>query len=191
MQSILTILSLLFCVVLQAQNPGPTRFARTGIVVGVAMGASSIQQSATSFSAEQQLGLTFPNIKLGTMISSRTALLLYLPGTVYTYNKEGRKRDRGFEGIVPSVQFWATDRFWLLGGAGLGMDAPAFYDIKDKTERKFYFGTAALAGLGYEIWRKKRFAVDIQGRVHYGRIKFPTERHEGLAFSLLLGFNIY
>lgn len=191
MRSILTIFSLLFCLVLQAQNPSSARFARKGIVVGGALGLSSIQHNAPGFSAEQQLGLSLPNIKVGTMVSSCTALLLYLPGTVYTYNKEGRTRDRGFEGIVPSVQFWAGDRFWLLGGAGLGMDAPAFYDIRDKTERKFYFGTAALAGLGYEIWRKKRFAVDIQGRVHYGRIKFPTERREGLAFSLLLGFNIY
>lgn len=125
------------------------------------------------------------------MISPRTALLLYLPGTVYAYKNEGRERDRGFESIVPAVQYWVGDLLWLLGGVGLGLDAPAFYDIKEETERKFYFGTAALAGVGYELWRKGRFALDLQGRVHYGNAKLPKGRRDGLAFSLLVGFNFY
>jgi hypothetical protein len=78
-----------------------------------------------------------------------------------------------------------------MGGVGLGMDAPAFYDIKGEEERKFYFGASALAGTGYEIWRKGKFACDIQGRVHFGTAKLPNGTQKGSVVSFLIGFNWY
>lgn len=174
-----------------AQLSGQNTFQRKGLVLGGAAGISSIRMSTPSHADEHQMGLSLPNLKIGYMVSPRTALLVYLPGTVYSFNQEGRERDRGFEGILPSVQYWAGDRLWLLAGVGLGLDAPAFYDIKEASERKFYFGSAALAGLGYEFWRKRRFALDVQGRLHYGNAKLPEGKRDGLAFSLLLGFNFY
>jgi hypothetical protein len=71
------------------------------------------------------------------------------------------------------------------------MDAPAFYDIKNKEERKFYFGPAALAGTGFEIWRKGSCTLELQARVHYGATKQPEGTLKGLAYSVLFGFNFY
>ncbi len=126
MKSILVLLFISFSLSLHAQSSDQGGFERKGFLLCAAFGVSSIQLSTPGLPGENQLGLSLPNLKIGTMIGRRTAALIYLPGTVYSYDLEGRKRDRGFEGIVPSVQFWAADRLWLLGGVGLGMDAPAF-----------------------------------------------------------------
>lgn len=191
MRSILIFFIIAFCFSAGAQQPDHKKFERKGILLGGALGVSSLRLSSPAFPEDRQMGFSLPNIKIGAMLSPRLAMLLYLPGTVYTYKWGGRQRDRGFEGIVPSVQYWAGNRLWLLGGVGLGMDAPAFYDIKDKEERRFYFGTSALAGAGYELWRKERFTLDVQGRVHYGEANTPDGKRKGLAFSILLGLNFY
>lgn len=191
MRSIQVLLLLCFCFSATAQTPNTKPFERKGFVFGGAIGISSLQLSSSSISEAKQVGLSFPNFKFGTMVSPRMAILLSLPGTVYQYKWGDRQRDRGFEGILPSVQYWLLDRLWLLGGAGLGLDAPAFYDIKEASERKFYFGTAALAGAGYEVLRRGRFVLDMQGRVHFGSINAPEGRRNGLAFNLMFGFNFY
>lgn len=174
---------------LNAQNQN--NFERKGFIFGTALGLSSLNLIFINKPSQNETSLSFPNFKIGTMISPKTALILYLPGSIYTFKNEGRERDRGFEAITPSLQYWLKGRFWILGGAGLGMDAPAFYDIKNETERKFYFGGSALAGTGYEVWRKGKCALDLQARVHYGTAKFPEGVRSGLAFNFMVGFNWY
>ena len=49
--------------------------------------------------------------------------------TVYAYTGTGRARKRGIEGLFPSIQYWPSSRVWLSTGAGLNLDAPAFYDM--------------------------------------------------------------
>jgi len=190
--------SLLICIIvflslsLFAQSTEFKSFERKGLIIGAAFGVSSIHLSFPEQASFSQTNASFPNIKIGAMISPKLAILAYLPGTVYSYSGNGsRKRDRGFEGIVPSVQYWLKDRWWLLGGAGLGMDAPAFYDIKNESERKFYFGSTLLAGTGFELWRWKNCALDLQGRVQYGTAKMPEGIRKGVAFSVGVGLNLY
>lgn len=166
-------------------------FERKGFFFSAAVGASSIGLKLPGQPAQQEITASLPNFKVGKMLTHRTALLVSLPGSLYTYKGAGRKRDRGFEAIVPSVQYWIQDRWWVLGGAGLGMDAPAFYDIKNEEETTFYFGRAVAVGTGYELWRKGNMAVDIQSRVQYGAIKVPDGTRTGLAVSLLVGLNLY
>jgi hypothetical protein len=134
---------------------------------------------------------SLPNIKLGKQINSKHAVVLYLPGTLYQYKESGRQRDRGFEAILPSYQYQINKKTHLIIGAGLGMDAPAFYDIKNETERKFYFGTAAIAGIGYELFKSGNFSLDLQARFQYGHIKMDEKIHEGMAFNLLIGVNYF
>lgn len=168
-----------------------TDFQRKGFIFGVSVGTATTRLTTAALPTQKQSSFSLPNIKVGTMLTPRTALILYLPGSIYSYKESGRVRDRGFEGIIPSLQYWVKDRWWLLGGAGLTLDAPAFYDIKDETERKFYFGPSVVLGTGYEVWRKGRFALDIQSRVHYGTANVPQGKKEGLAFNFLLGFSWY
>ncbi len=164
---------------------------RSGFVFAAAAGVSALRLHAPAQTAETFVNASAPNFKIGWMMNERTALLLSLPGSLYKLKTDGRPRDRGFEGFVPSVQYWLTPRCWVLGGAGAGMDAPAFYDIKNETERKFYFGAAALAATGFELWKRNTFAVDVQARVHYGNISLPAGRLSGTACSLLVGINWY
>jgi hypothetical protein len=179
------------CLFNTAYSQNKPTVQRKGFIFGTAAGISAIRLSATGSPTETQAGLSFPNFKIGTMLSQRTAVLLYLPGTIYEYKGVTRTRDRGFEGIVPSVQFWPKDRWLVLGGAGLTLDAPAFYDIKNEEERKFYFGPSVLAGTGFEVWHKGKFALDVQARVHYGTAKVPEGTRKGLAFNVMLGLNWY
>lgn len=174
-----------------AQEGSGQNIDRKGFIFGASIGVSSVHLSFPSAQHQNEISASFPNFKIGAMVSQRTALLLYLPGSIYTYKNESRERARGFEAIVPSVQYWVADRWWVLGGVGLGMDAPAFFDIKDDSERKFYFGGAFVAGVGYDIWRSGRFAIDAQSRIHYGTANIPDGRLQGAALDILIGFNWY
>jgi hypothetical protein len=132
-----------------------------------------------------------PNIKIGKMVSPKTALFLYLPGSVYRYAGNGRKRERGFEGFIPAVQYWVKDRWWWQGGVGMTFDAPAFYDIQNSSERKFYFGPEGILGTGYEVWRKGKWAIDVQARMYTGVSHIPGGTRRGMAFGILVGFTWY
>lgn len=176
----------LLCFAQSAHSP-----VRKGCVLGAAVGASAIALSYPDGSPQHELALTFPNFKLGAMLNHRMALLLNLAGTVYTYRNSGRVRARGFEGIVPSAQYWIQDRWWIAGGVGLGMDAPAFYDIRNEAERKFYFGLGGLMETGYELLRRGSFVMDAQARVYLATMKVGEESQQGAAFSMLVGINLY
>jgi len=173
-------------VMLQAQDQ-----AKQGYFFGGAIGLSQLSLESETYQSGNQTGLSFPNFKIGKMVSSNKALLLYLPGSLYTFDIQERDRQRGFEAILPSVQYWFSDKAWLLASAGIAMDAPAFFDIKDETERKFYFGFGTATAIGYEVLSFGSKTVDIQGRVHYGNINIEEDNLSGVAYSILIGFNWY
>ncbi|MDX1908938.1 MAG: hypothetical protein SF053_18015 [Bacteroidia bacterium] len=158
---------------------------------GVAAGPAYIRLQQPDEAVAAQGSLSFPNIKAGYMFTPRLAATVVLPGTVYRFTGAGRARDRGFEGIVPGIQYWPASRWWVQAGAGFGMDAPAFYDIRDATERRFYPGGAALAGVGYEIWQHRTWALDLQARVMGGSIRTPDQPTRGVALSLKVGITWY
>ncbi len=188
MRALSSIWFVLFAYACTAQEN--SKFAdREGFVFGTSVGISYINLKVQDLINQDVLAASFPNFKIGYMISKNTAILLHLPGSVYKYYRSGRPRDRGFEGIVPSVQYWNNQRMWFLAGAGITMDAPAFYDIKNEDERKFYFGYGIIASAGYEIWTNGRFAIDIQARMHYGEVDFENLNENGFAANLLIGFN--
>lgn len=168
-----------------------TNEAKRKFFIGGAAGLSQLNLKSAGYQSGDETSLSFPNFKVGMMLSEQMAILLYLPGSLYTFNHEGRSRDRGFEAILPSVQHWLGDRVWVLAGIGIGMDAPAFYDIKSPEERKFHFGWATAGALGFEFLRKEHFVFDIQARGHYGSINLDNGSMQGLAFSVLLGVNLW
>ncbi len=168
-----------------------TTITRSGFCFSLSAGISTVHLQYPTREISNQITGSFPNMKIGMMLNDKTALMLSLPGSVYSYSRSGRQRDRGFEGIVPTVQYWPTSRLWINAGLGLGMDAPAFYDIKDESERKFYFGGAALLSCGYEVWQGKRTAFDLQLRLHAGNSKQSEGIVTGISGELLFGFNLY
>ncbi len=158
-------------------------------MVGAAIGFSTLNLDSENYQSGNKTGLSFPNIKIGKMISDKTALLIYLPGTVYDFENAERDRQRGFEAVLLSAQYWIQNRAWVMGGIGLGLDAPAFYDIKTAEERNFNIGYAAAAAVGFDVLKFNKSVIDIQGRVHYGSIDVEEERLKGTAFSILVGYN--
>jgi len=185
-------LSILYIILLSFSAIGQeSTHTKEGFFFGTSVGLSQLSLDSEENESGNHLSLSFPNFKIGKMINPKMAILLYLPGNVYTFDVSDRERDRGFEAILPSVQYWVTDRAWIMGGLGIGMDAPAFYDIRDETERKFYFGYSSALGLGYEFAYLNNKTFDIQGRVHYGSVDVDDDTLNGTAFSVLLGFNLY
>jgi hypothetical protein len=173
-----------------AEDPptAPRPFARRGLLVGVAGGITLIH---TTLPGQTEFKASFPNIKIGWMLNERAALALYLPGSIYTFRAAGRQRDRGVEGIMPSFQYWLTDRWWVLGGAGLALDAPAFYDVKDASEGVYYVGPGAVAATGFEFLRAWRFAMDVQFMVHGGYAYVAGGQRFGVGGNVMLGLNFY
>lgn len=123
------------------------------------------------------------------MLNKRLALLALLPGANYKYSG----KDRGFEGLIVAGQYWLKDNWWVLGGTGVTFDAPAFYTVKDPKAAGFYTGLPSFTfAMGYEVWRKGRFALDLQYRVFIGQSNLPDNKHrEGISNMFIVGFNWY
>lgn len=169
--------------------------SRVGFVFGAAVGVSRTALSGPGVDGRPHLAPSFPDVQFGHMLSDRVAMLVLLPGSTYTYdsnNAADRVRTRGFEGIVPSVQYWVADRMWVKGGVGLALDAPAFYDIRNASERAFHFGPGFSVSTGVEAWRRARHAVDLRAQWHGGRVPLPGgAHHQGSVLSVLVGVTRY
>lgn len=195
-----TLFALSFCIVatIRAQEPRcPDAFERRGLLLGGAIGLSALRIAGPGVTEGTYAAASLPNLKIGAMVSERLAVAVLLPGSIYRYQGQGgsgvdgRRRDRGFETVVPSVQYWISDRSWILGGAGMTLDAPAFYDIKSADERTFHTGPSLVVAAGQEIWRSGTLAIDVQGRIHICRASMPSGDRTGSAFTILLGINRY
>ncbi len=161
---------------------------RKGFIFGLGIGGGALNLN-TNDTTELTFSTTLPNIKVGYMLNSRLAICALLPGAVYKYNET----DRGFEAIMIAGQYWLKDQWWVLGAAGLTFDAPAFYTIKDPTQASFYTGFPSLSiSMGYEIWHKGRFSLDLQYRLFYGKSKIGDNgQRTGVANMFIVGFNWY
>ena len=162
---------------------------RKGFVIGVGIGGGviSFDNSNQEGSFEEaQGGGTFPNLKLGWMVNDRLAILATLPGMIYEFEE----KDRSFDAIIPSVQYWVKNRWWINGGIGLAIDGPALYE---KTEGEDWnFGCAVAASTGYELLQKKKFVLDLQTQLQLGRVFMENDQYrDGVVFSVGLGFNWY
>ena len=164
-------------------------FIRDGFMFefGLGGGIISIEDSAGPQSIDDtQGGGTFPELKFGYMLNDRLAVTVSAPGMIYTINDN----DRHFGGIIPSVQYWVKDRWWIHGGAGLGIDAPALYDIKDNVNDDWNTGIAAMVSTGYEVYRKNKFAMNVQSKLLVGGVKISSNiDREVVQFSVGIGFS--
>lgn len=188
---------LLICLLFVLFGVKAQESARKGWFIGAGAGVSHLDFNVNWTDPMRQNGLTMPNIQVGKMLTDHSAFMLYLPGTIYRYKHYGRERDRGFEGIIPTYQQWITKRWWAMVGLGLGMDAPAFYDIENESERKFYFGPSVLAATGFEMIRKDRFSLDLSARYTWSSINTKAgdlvsySRFRGYSVAVLVGARFY
>lgn len=164
---------------------------RNGFVIGFGIGGGVISISDSNQEVpfdKAQGGISFPNLKVGWMVNDRTAVLATFQGLIY----EHQGKDRSFDAIVPSVQYWIKDRLWVNGGIGLAMDYPAFYEGGDHRNEDWNFGCAVTGSAGYEIVQRKNYALDIQTKLQLGRVFLDNDEYrDGVVFSVGLGFNWY
>lgn len=164
---------------------------RKGFMVGFSTG---IANSNLNFPTKDQNNTNLAiNWKVGYMLNPKLAVLINGAASVYEYDISDRKRLRDFGGVFASAQYFTTNRFWVLGGIGIGTDAPVFYDLKPENtiETKYYSGFGVVSSVGYEMYRKKNFALDLQGRVNYSNVNLPIGKTIGFTTALLIGINFY
>ncbi|WP_191858319.1 hypothetical protein [Hanstruepera ponticola] len=173
-----------------AQNTNSeTTTQRNGFIVEFVVGGGiiSVEDSAGIQTFDTSQGtFVFPDLKFGYMLNENLAITASLPGNIYEF----QDNDRNFGGFIPSVQYWVKDRWWIHGGIGLAIDSPALYDIKDDVNDDWNFGCAVMASTGYEIYKKKNFALNFQSKVVLGRASLDGDMHrDALLFNIGLGFS--
>ena len=196
MKSIFFTTMLLFLMFLQSANAqSENAIERKGFVFGTSYGAG---YSVLKFPDKNQNELGFAlDLKLGYMINPNLALMLSTNVSIYDYSGFGRDRKRDFGILAPTAQYWLNDKFWVLGGIGLGGDNPVFWDIDfdnvddDPLETKYYNGLGLVAATGYEIYQRKNMAVDIKAKLSYRNVEMQEGKTNGVSFAFLVGINLY
>ncbi|WP_331810374.1 hypothetical protein [Winogradskyella poriferorum] len=150
-------------------------------------GIISIEDSEGIQTFDKSQGtFVFPDLKFGYMLNEKLAITVAMPGNIYEF----QDNDRNFGGFIPSVQYWVKDRWWIHGGIGLAIDSPALYDIKDNVNDDWNFGCAVMASTGYEIYKKKNFALNVQSKLVLGRTSLDGDAHrDAVIFNVGLGFS--
>ena len=173
-----------------AQNKNiETTTQRDGFIFEFVAGGGiiSIEDSAGIQTFDKSQGtFVFPDLKFGYMLNESLAITVSLPGNIYAF----QDNDRNFGGFIPSLQYWVKDRWWIHGGIGLAIDSPALYDIKDNVNDDWNFGCTVMASTGYEIYKKKNFALNIQSKLVLGRASLDGDAHrDAVLFNVGLGFS--
>ena len=162
---------------------------RDGFIFEFSLGGGviSIEDSEGLQTFDKSQGaISFPELKFGYMLNNKLALTASMPGMIYEF----KNNDRHFGGFIPSVQYWVKDRWWIHGGIGLAIDSPALYDIKENVNDDWNFGCAVMASTGYEFYKKKNFALNVQSKIVMGRTFLDGDVHrDAVTFNIGLGFS--
>jgi hypothetical protein len=190
-KSILTVFLITLVSVLHSQNK--PLIEKKGFVFGTSFGLShSIQTFPNKLQNNTDFGF---DLKFGYMLKPNVALLLTSNISAYDYIGIGRPRKRDFGVLAPSVQYWLHEKFWVLAGIGLGVDAPVFFDIKDpennKEETQYHTGLGILGAVGYDFYHGKSFTFDLKARMTYRNVNITEGKTTGFAPSILIGVNFY
>jgi len=191
------ILSRMTCVALAlvssmtyAQNTDiETSTQRGGFIIEFSIGGGliSLEDSEGIQTFDKSQGtFVFPDLKLGYMLNKKLAITAAMPGNIYEF----QDNDRHFGSFIPSLQYWVKDSWWIHGGIGLAIDSPALYDIKDDVNDEWNFGTAVMVSTGYEIYKKKSFALNVQSKLVLGHASLDGDvKRDAVIFNVGLGFS--
>ncbi|MBU3010695.1 hypothetical protein KO506_04740 [Polaribacter vadi] len=173
-----------------AQNTNSEKTTqREGFIFEFVVGGGSIslEDSAGIQTFDTSQGtFVFPDLKLGYMLNEKLAITISMPGNIYEF----QDNDRNFGGLIPSLQYWVKDKWWIHGGFGLAIDSPALYDIKDDVNDDWNFGHAVMLSTGYEIYKKKNFALNVQSKLVLGRANLDGDAHrDAVIFNVGIGFS--
>jgi len=161
-KSILLLLLLGICSINTQNVIAQNRAKSTFFSFGVGAGILALETNEkTRFSVAPSLAY-----KGGYMISEKTAVILLIQGAAY--KNWDNDKTRGVGGLTLGAQHWIYNKWWALGGLGVGLETPPML-AKNET---WNLGFPALnLSTGYEIWRNGKYSVDIQSVFLLGRSK--------------------
>lgn len=182
-------LMLVSTIAIAQNNENEISSPRQGFMMelGLGGGVISIEDSeGVQTFDEAQGAISFPELKFGYFLKEDLAVTVAMPGMIYEF----QDNDRHFGGFIPSLQYWVKDRWWIHGGLGLAIDSPALYDIEDKVNDDWNFGCAIMASTGYEVYKKKTFALNIQSKLVLGRAFLDGDVHrDAITFNIGIGLS--
>ena len=163
-----------------------TKSSRSGFSIGVSGGVGVLHFTKGMDADETSSGIALP-VKMGWFLKNNLAVYVNLSGQIY----EADGLDRSFEGIIPTIQYWPSDRLWLSGGFGPSLDTRALYESKTEAQ-KTDWGKGLLLSTGYEFLQKANWALDIQTQLLMASVsREGLDNLEGASFTLSLGFTLY
>ncbi|SHM55830.1 hypothetical protein SAMN04488057_102139 [Cyclobacterium lianum] len=169
---------------IQAQTENPNR---KGFTAGASLGVGALHFTDGMSEKTTRGGISLPNLKMGWFVSPRTAIYVNTVGQIY----ESEGVDRSFEGIIPSIQYWATNKWWVSAGYGASLDMKALYE-SEADSKKSEWGKGVLISTGYEVLQRQKWALDIQSRFYMARV---TRKEDGnldaTNFSLGVGISLF
>jgi hypothetical protein len=181
----LTILAVILMITTTAFSQNKKDFTREGFVFGVGLGAGVHMVKDATHGR-----FTTPNIKIGAMVNPKLAVLLMAPGGAHKQDGE----QRAFEGLIPTAQYWFTDKFFVNAGVGMAIETTPFYKVNySEGAPKFNRGFGFTASIGQELlqWSTNK-TLDAQLRVLYGNVAFEDQsKKDNLAIDFVIGFNLY
>lgn len=122
---------------------------RSGFTLLVNLGVGI--QNDTSL-ADNGVGLAGVNVGVGGFIKPNLAILGRFSGTSASYETPFGDA-RQVSGVIGStLQYWATDKVSLEGGAGLGM-----WSVEDESDRGF----GLILGVGYTVWNRGKHSLQV------------------------------
>jgi hypothetical protein len=161
-----------------AQSASPTR--REGFVVGFGLGFGS------TYPCDNCPSGAF-DFFVGAMATPNVALVADF--SVVGNGDDLGERGRSMGVMALGVRVWPVERFWLLGGVGIGSELDDEFgndfddDIDDFDLTDGETSWAALVGAGFDVVSKGRFTMDVRVRASF------IEGRQSVALGL--GFNWY
>ena len=182
-------LSLLSNVAFAQNTDAKTNSKRQGFTFEFTLGGGiiSLEDSAELQTFDESQGtFVFPDLKFGYILNESLAVTISIPGNIYEF----QGNDRHFGGLIPSVQYWVKDRWWIHGGFGLAIDSPALYDIEENVNDDWNFGHAVMLSTGYEFYKKKNFALNVQSKLVLGGVNLDgNANRDAVIFNVGIGFS--
>ncbi|MFZ1805753.1 MAG: hypothetical protein WAU36_00935 [Cyclobacteriaceae bacterium] len=160
---------------------------RKGFTIGGSAGIGVLHFTKGITENETSGDISLPNMKIGWFVKDNLAVYLNTAGQIY----ESDGLDRSFEGIIPSVQYWTSDKWWVSAGFGAALDTRAFYESSSKSAKNEW-GKGVLLASGYEFKQKEKWAMDVQGRLFMASVsRNGLENLEGTNFTIAFGFTFF
>ena len=123
---------------------------REGFLIGFAVGFGASYPCDTCPSGAG-------SFHVGAMAGPRVAVLADISAVGGGGDSVG-DGSRGLGVLALGARFWPAERFWLQGG--IGISAPLDDEFDTVSDRSW----AGIAGAGFEVVQKGRFAMDVQLR---------------------------